>query len=961
MTTCLNCDRGRFQLADEQNDCVDCAVGRSSSLVARATEGDVCSAGRYQSETGTTACLNCIPGQHQPATEQTSCKQCEINWYANDTEMAECKECVVGKYARKQGSASCQSCGAGEYGAGCRACPQGWYRSADDKIVAACRRCSTGETTLDKTASASCSSCDLGKFGSSPGECSKCDSGKYQDAKKELVCKPCPVDTYFDGDQATALSQCESCPQDRTTGAAISCTSSAACLCKKEDYFQSDDDATKCLTCPEGAACPIDGSYLMHIHAKPGFWMPSNLTKELVDCGDAFSDLALKELARQRCCPPTISDPEQTSCSVVPRDIDWTTDDQCEKGYSGPLCVACSSTHVLYEGECIECDGGSPLWVGILGLIGVALLLFFVALVALKKTIKSQEHVEETRTTRLTGMLSIIISWLQILSALTVTYKMAWPSDFATYSQGTGAVVNLEIMSVLAVGSCQLAVPFINKFLLQILTPPLFITSVFLAWVVLKCCHGKQKGWKKVQKARTEVAQSFVVVIVQLLYPKLATRTFQMFRCVDLGPKIGRLLDADFSKKCFEGVHAEYVPFAIFSFALYLVGLPLGTFFILYLNRKKLASPEFESKYGDLYRQYDKEWYFWECLLMIQKCFLTGAMCAIAPGSPIQLLCALVLCMSYLLLVLHAGPYKGDLEDRLAFLTSLCLSASLLLGLTIITDKPDNPVFDLKLLGIVLIIINVLPFLFVVYASVQILRFGPNVGVRLQDMEVDSSRNSARRKGRQKTMDLVGKAVTHEVVNKAQQEHSKARNAALAKIEQREIKADARVRQRLAERRRKKNSTKVQPSSVVVTPESLRNCAPEPVRAPAAPEKSAEDEANIQQIRSLLRSKIQTEKKLSLVFDRLDADGSKTMSKTEFAKLMRAIVKKKKKLLTDRFLELLWMSASHLRKSGDGEIELDVSTLRAWLFEKVENEVNKDGSMVAQLEVEAKQQQKDTT
>ena len=208
-------------------------------------------------------------------------------------------------------------------------------------------------------------------------------------------------------------------------------------------------------------------------------------------------------------------------------------------------------------------------------------------------------------------------------------------------------------------------------------------------------------------------------------------------------------------------------------------------------------------------------------------------------------------------------------------------------------------------------------------------------------------------------MDLVGKAVTNDVVNKTQQEHSKARDAALAKLEQLKIKADARVRQRLAERRRK-NSTKVQPSPVV-TPASLRNWTPEPVQAPAAPQKSAEDEANIQQVRSLLHSKIQTQAKFSAVFNKLDADGSKTMSKTEFAQLIRAVVKKKKKLLTNRFLDLLWMSASHLRKSGDGEIELDVSTLRAWLFEKVENELNNDASKVAHLEVEAKQQQKDTT
>ena len=325
------------------------------------------------------------------------------------------------------------------------------------------------------------------------GDCSICESGQYQDAKRALSCNPCPLDTYYEGTKATALSQCVSCSDDRTTGTVTSCKSSTACLCKKEEYFQSDDDATLCNLCPPGAVCPIDGSYLMHIHAKPGYWMPSNLTEELIDCGNAFSDIRLQILARERCCPQTSSS-SSSLCDTVPRKSDWTTDDQCEWGFAGPLCVACASTHVLFEESCIECEGGSPLWIGILGLMGVALLLFLIVFVSLKKTIVSQQHVDETKMTRLTGMLSIIISWLQILSALTITYKLAWPSDFATYSQGTGAIVNLEIMSLLAIGSCSLAVPFINKFLLQIITPPLFVFVVFAAWLRKFCCLFVPRG-----------------------------------------------------------------------------------------------------------------------------------------------------------------------------------------------------------------------------------------------------------------------------------------------------------------------------------------------------------------------------------------------------------------------------------------------------------------------------------
>ena len=329
MTTCLNCIRGRFQSTDgEDFSCNLCPIGFISEDSGM-TSCTACLLGSDTKEKGSVACIECAPGKFGEG-----CKLCPVGWKRGDLDLdlGECKRCAKGETST-EGAKSCTECDLGRYGkfrGACDSCPTGWF--ANEKSAVYCTECKIGEQFVN--AQRDCSACDLGKFGSSPGNCAICASGKYQDAKGEESCNPCPIDTYFEEDQATALSQCESCPQDRTTGAAISCNSSAACLCKKEDYFQSDDDATKCLTCPAGAACPIDGSYLMHIHAKPGFWMPSNLTKELVDCGDAFSDLALKELARQRCCPPTISDdPEQKSCSVVPRNIDWTTDDQCERGY----------------------------------------------------------------------------------------------------------------------------------------------------------------------------------------------------------------------------------------------------------------------------------------------------------------------------------------------------------------------------------------------------------------------------------------------------------------------------------------------------------------------------------------------------------------------------------------------------------------------------------------------------
>ena len=96
-----------------------------------------------------------------------------------------------------------------------------------------------------------------------------------------------------------------------------------------------------------------------------------------------------------------------------------------------------------------------------------------------------------------------------------------------------------------------------------------------------------------------------------------------------------------------------------------------------------------------------------------------------------QLLVAELVCLAYMLLVLHAAPYKGNLEDSLAFGTSLCLTVSLLFGLCLIMDNPIDPVFDVEQVGIVLISVNVLPFLYFGYAAFVIVRHGATTGMDL--------------------------------------------------------------------------------------------------------------------------------------------------------------------------------------------------------------------------------------
>ena len=646
-TSCLDCIPGQYQKQSAQVDCLKCAIGRASSVVAQDSECDVCKQGRYQSERGGTQCLDCLPGQILATTEGTNCTLCPQNTFAPHAKSIKCVLCSVGLYTSGEGAAVCIECSAGRYGEGCRECPEGWKTSEDD-AVHNCVQCNLG--MVSKKGSASCDGCDVGKYGSMKGFCSECQPGRYQDGKGLSQCKPCPINTFFSGAGATALSQCESCPDDRATGAINGSTTNTSCLCLANKYYQDSTLSVACTLCPNGGVCPKLGSVAADLYAQPGYWQPLKGVPEFLSCADAHRDIKLAQLAAERCCPTSANCSKQ---NAIP-ELEWTTDHQCMQGYAGPLCLACAKNYVLFDNDCIPCKGGSPFTLGLASLSAIALLLYLVMLLVLSKTKKAVEIVQETRSSRVAGLVSIIVSWLQILSALTVTYKLAWPKDFATYSKGTGTLVNLEMFSFLAISSCSLSVPFADRFLLQMLTPPFFSFAVFAAWLTMR-----SRGSKEIEiaKARSWHSQKIVMLLIQLMYPKLATRIFQVFRCQEVR-HIGLVLGQDFSLKCWEGKHTFYAAIAFICSFVYLIGVPLCTFAVLYYYRHRLHTASVEQRFGDLYRPYEAGWPYWEVALQSQKCILTGAMCTIQPGSPLQLLAALLCCLAYMLLVLHAGPCK---------------------------------------------------------------------------------------------------------------------------------------------------------------------------------------------------------------------------------------------------------------------------------------------------------------
>ena len=81
----------------------------------------------------------------------------------------------------------------------------------------------------------------------------------------------------------------------------------------------------------------------------------------------------------------------------------------------------------------------------------------------------------------------------------------------------------------------------------------------------------------------------------------------------------------------------------------------------------------------------------------------------------------------------------------------------------------------------------------------------------------------------------------------------------------------------------------------------------------------------VREVRSILKKKMKSEARLDAVFAKLDADGSSSISKDEFERLICAVVKPAP---TQDLLGALWSSASAAMTSG----EVNKADLAKWIF-----------------------------
>jgi hypothetical protein len=106
----------------------------------------------------------------------------------------------------------------------------------------------------------------------------------------------------------------------------------------------------------------------------------------------------------------------------------------------------------------------------------------------------------------------------------------------------------------------------------------------------------------------------------------------------------------------------------------------------------------------------DEPNYWWfELTILLNKTMMCGGLVVLNPGSPTQIVCAILIMLFHLLLVLKTAPYERDSEDWTAFLSSLGLTLTYVGALIKMLQEQRREEYDSNELEYANTALNILP------------------------------------------------------------------------------------------------------------------------------------------------------------------------------------------------------------------------------------------------------------
>jgi hypothetical protein len=390
--------------------------------------------------------------------------------------------------------------------------------------------------------------------------------------------------------------------------------------------------------------------------------------------------------------------------------------------------MVCANGFVKVGDDCTPCQTQPSLGAAFVALVVFSALVCvvatgFFATCAVKRDAGEASDNAET-VSGLFGQAKILLSYLQIVASMpSVMDGVPWPDTFVSFTLPMGAI-NLDIMGLFQVSKCDLAISFQQQSILHMCLLPFLVVSILGAFHVSVCI--KKPKTKEEKTQRHSACMKVLVLVILMAYPSLATRIFSLFRCIEVdGVEDGLVLAADFGVRCLKGDHVYYAIMGFVFMGIYVLGIPLAMFVLLFRNRKYLHDEkryplkhrEVKAYLGGLYQQYEPRWWWFECFVILHKMLMTGALCVIGQGSSLKPLTGILFQLFFLLAVLKLAPFQADDDDTSSFASSLAITMTCLLGFAMMMDSSSE--YDAVVLGEILVAIGTANIVFELFIMIR--------------------------------------------------------------------------------------------------------------------------------------------------------------------------------------------------------------------------------------------------
>ena len=589
---CQNCPSGKYlNLSGKSsiNACINCPLGKYNILVGSININDcqLCSIGMYSNTRGSDRCVLCNDGFISTDTRKT-CIECEKGKYSqgpNADDHIACQDCPPGKYSETSAANSinlCQNCQRGKYSdtlalntsTGCTPCNPGTYSSTFGAVsIDSCKTCDLGKysSRFGAQTDSDCIPAPSGSFAMVGANVSQlCPMGKYNSDSGNFECKFCEPGTYSD---VYGGIICKSCPENSEQS-----SDKSTWVCSSNSYELTNGSVKACLKCPQNTVCP-KGTKLSTINISPGYWRRNTKSLNIVQC--KFKEFCLGGILQN------------------------TT---CKKGHEGPLCNVCSKGYAKNGDFCVICsdaDKGLQIFLSILFGLIVVIVLFFL--------IKTANDIGETKD-EFSGVIKILTNYLQVFS-LAKNFDVKWPSIFySMFSVAqTASGPSLQFYST----QCTFGWTYYDRLIVYFVMPLGYILAVVLVMSFSGYVIARKNNTNVNFKFMSRWIKTSLVVGLFLMYPTVIKSLLQSLNCVEIDGTL--YLQEDYSIECFTGTHSDYVFATYFFLALYGLGIPLGSFYLIYQYRHRLYSQNIASSLKFLYIEYKPSRYYWELVIVFRK------------------------------------------------------------------------------------------------------------------------------------------------------------------------------------------------------------------------------------------------------------------------------------------------------------------------------------------------------